>query len=198
MEFWLTGNITEEKVAILIQEIAASTSPRIIVYINSPGGDYTASKHLHGFLCELKKEVVTAVIGECQSAAVLVLVAGAERWATPVAEFMVHQVYDSSVDDDIKKLVDSDAIGIAEYQKIIEACQKSISDCNKLSDEYYSLISAHSNLTLTKIKNKIQSSSGGDWFFNAKEALKMKVIDNIGLPEKILTPEFKASLVRGL
>lgn len=193
MEFWLTGNITEEKVVGLIQAITACPSPRIIVYINSPGGEYSSAKYLHGFLCELKKEVVTAVVGECQSSAVLILVAGNERWATPVAEFMVHAVYDSWPDEEVKRIIDDGDVGVREYQRVIDACQRAIADCNKFSDEYFGLIASHSNLTSNKIRNKVQGTSSGDWFFTSKEALKMQIIDNIGLPEKVATLEAKAA-----
>ncbi len=192
MSFHLTGIITEETASSLIKEIVSCQDERIVLYINSLGGDYEAARFLYGVLIEQKKEVVTAVIGDCWSSAVLVALAGDERWAIPTAKFVIHSVYDTGEDDEITELVGPNAdTGIEEYQKLIEICHERIKSCQQYTEDYYRLIAEHTALTPSKIKNRVEKAKDKDWIFPAKEALKFELIDSIGLPEEKETPKPK-------
>lgn len=184
MKFWLEGEITEESATKLIKEISVCPASRIELYINSSGGCYNSSKYLHSYISALDKEVVTIVVGECMSGAVLVCVAGDERWATTLAKFMIHEAYDEGLDDDIGELVTGAdvSLGAKQYQQLAAVALKKVEECNKETAEYYRLISQNSNLTLPKIKKHVEVAKNGDWEFSAKEALRFHIVDNIGLP----------------
>lgn len=184
MKFFLDGEITEESVNKLIRDVTSCPSKRIIIYINSSGGDFDAAKHFYGFLGATGKDIATAVTGECCSSAVLIAVAGHERWAIPTAKFMIHPVFDTGLDDDVEKLVVGEDVklGIKEYQKLIDEFQRNILSCQKYTDEYFKIISDNSGISAKKIRAQVEQSHDNDWEFTAKEALRYRLIDNIGLP----------------
>jgi ATP-dependent Clp protease protease subunit len=72
-----------------------STDPErdIIMYINSPGGSFTAMTAIYDTMQYLRPDIQTFVIGQAASAAAVLLGAGApgKRYALPNARILVHQ-----------------------------------------------------------------------------------------------------------
>jgi ATP-dependent Clp protease protease subunit len=65
----------------------------ILMYINSPGGSFTAMTAIYDTMQYLRPDIQTFVIGQAASAAALLLGAGApgKRFALPNARILIHQ-----------------------------------------------------------------------------------------------------------
>ncbi len=65
----------------------------ILMYINSPGGAFTAMTAIYDTMQYIRPDVQTFVIGQAASAAAVLLAAGAKgkRYALPNARIMIHQ-----------------------------------------------------------------------------------------------------------
>ena len=65
----------------------------ILMYINSPGGSFTALTAIYDTMQYIKPDVQTFVIGQAASAAAVILAAGApgKRYALPNARVLIHQ-----------------------------------------------------------------------------------------------------------
>lgn len=67
----------------------------IQIYINSPGGSYTAMTAIYDTMQFVKPEVQTVCLGQAASAAAVLLAAGSpgKRYALPHARILIHQPY---------------------------------------------------------------------------------------------------------
>ena len=67
----------------------------IIVYINSPGGSFTALTAIYDTMRFVKPDVMTVCLGQAASAAAVLLAAGAKgkRMALPNSRILIHQPY---------------------------------------------------------------------------------------------------------
>ncbi|MGA9148126.1 MAG: ATP-dependent Clp protease proteolytic subunit [Candidatus Nanopelagicales bacterium] len=67
----------------------------ISIYINSPGGSYTAMTAIYDTMQFVKPEVQTVCLGQAASAAAVLLAAGSpgKRYALPHARILIHQPY---------------------------------------------------------------------------------------------------------
>ncbi|MFA7267310.1 MAG: ATP-dependent Clp protease proteolytic subunit [Candidatus Nanopelagicales bacterium] len=67
----------------------------ISIYINSPGGSYTAMTAIYDTMQFVKPQVQTVCLGQAASAAAVLLAAGApgKRFALPHARILIHQPY---------------------------------------------------------------------------------------------------------
>ena len=70
----------------------------IEIYINSPGGSFTALTAIYDTMQYVKPDVRTVCMGQAASAAAVLLAAGAEgkRIALPNARILIHQPYSES------------------------------------------------------------------------------------------------------
>ena len=67
----------------------------ISIYINSPGGSYTAMTAIYDTMQFVKPDVQTVCLGQAASAAAVLLAAGSpgKRFALPHARILIHQPY---------------------------------------------------------------------------------------------------------
>jgi ATP-dependent Clp protease, protease subunit len=67
----------------------------IQIYINSPGGSYTAMTAIYDTIQFVKPQVQTVCLGQAASAAAVILAAGTpgKRFALPHARILIHQPY---------------------------------------------------------------------------------------------------------
>ncbi len=65
----------------------------ILIYINSPGGSFTAMTAIYDTMQYIRPDVQTFVVGQAASAAAVLLGAGAQgkRFALPNARILIHQ-----------------------------------------------------------------------------------------------------------
>ena len=67
----------------------------ISIYINSPGGSYTAMTAIYDTMQYVKPDIQTVCLGQAASAAAVLLAAGTQgkRFALPHARILIHQPY---------------------------------------------------------------------------------------------------------
>jgi ATP-dependent Clp protease protease subunit len=67
----------------------------IIIYINSPGGSFTALTAIYDTMRFVKPDIMTVCLGQAASAAAVLLAAGAKgkRLALPHSRILIHQPY---------------------------------------------------------------------------------------------------------
>jgi ATP-dependent Clp protease protease subunit len=67
----------------------------ISIYINSPGGSYTAMTAIYDTMQFVKPDITTVCLGQAASAAAVLLAAGSpgKRYALPHARILIHQPY---------------------------------------------------------------------------------------------------------
>jgi ATP-dependent Clp protease protease subunit len=67
----------------------------ISIYINSPGGSYTAMTAIYDTIQYVKPEIATVCLGQAASAAAVLLAAGqpGKRFALPHSRILIHQPY---------------------------------------------------------------------------------------------------------
>jgi ATP-dependent Clp protease protease subunit len=67
----------------------------ISIYINSPGGSFTALTAIYDTMRYLKPDIQTVCLGQAASAAAVILAAGThgKRFALPNSRILIHQPY---------------------------------------------------------------------------------------------------------
>lgn len=134
----------------------------ITIYIDTNGGDVSAAYMISDTIKTCKKPVETIVIGNCMSAGTIIAVAGTKglRFANKHARFLIHEPYVILPkeyiihDEDSKRLL------------------KSSKTCKDEMIEYF--------LQNTKIDRlSLENYINGEYYFSAKEARKLGVIDQI-------------------
>ena len=91
----ITAETANRLVAMLLLLDADSHSEQIDLYINSPGGSVTDGLAIIDAMRCIQASVSTTCIGQAASMAAWILAAGAkgQRFASPNAEIMIHQVF---------------------------------------------------------------------------------------------------------
>ena len=109
----------------------------ISIYINSPGGSFTAMTAIYDTMRYLKPDVQTFCLGQAASAAAVLLAAGTKgkRFALPNARILIHQPYTEGTGGQISDLeIQANEIlrmrGLME-QMIADSTGKPIEDVTK-------------------------------------------------------------------
>ena len=140
----------------------------IVMYINSPGGSFTAMTAIYDTMQYIRPQVQTVVLGQAASAAAVILAAGTpgKRLALPNARVLIHQP----------------AVG--------EAGRGQASDIEIQAAEVLRLrtwleetLSKHSNRTAEQVNTDIER----DKILSAAEALEYGLIDQVLSSRKIGT-----------
>ena len=78
----------------------------IQLYINSPGGSFTAMTAIYDTMRYLKSDVMTVCLGQAASAAAVLLAAGTpgKRYALPNSRILIHQPYTEGTGGQISDL----------------------------------------------------------------------------------------------
>lgn len=139
----------------------------IVMYINSPGGSFTAMTAIYDTMQYIRPQIQTVVLGQAASAAAVILAAGTpgKRLALPNARVLIHQP----------------AFG--------EAGRGQASDIEIQAKEVLRLrtwleqtLSRHSNKTQQEVNNDIER----DKILSADEALEYGLIDQVLTSRKSL------------
>ena len=132
----------------------------IIMYINSPGGSFTAMTAIYDTMQYIRPQVMTVVLGQAASAAAVIAAAGTpgKRLALPNARILIHQP----------------AVG--------EAGRGQASDIEIQAKEILRLrtwleltLEKHSNHDITRINRDLER----DTILSADEALEYGLIDQV-------------------
>ena len=136
----------------------------ISLYINSPGGSFTALTAIYDTMQFVRPDVATVCMGQAASAAAVLLAAGApgKRMALPNARILIHQPYTETGRGQVSDL----EIQAKEIQRMREQLEE--------------MLSKHSNQSPQQISEDIER----DKILTAAEALQYGLIDQITATRK--------------
>jgi len=141
----------------------------IIIYINSPGGSFTAMTAIYDTMQYIKPQVQTVVLGQAASAAAVLLAAGTpgKRLALPNARVLIHQPAMEG--------------GYAQASDIEIHANEMLRMRERLEDT----LAKHSNTP----KDQIPKDTERDKILSATEALEYGLVDQVLESRKSPTPE---------
>lgn len=140
----------------------------IIMYINSPGGSFTALTAIYDTMMYIRPQIQTVCLGQASSAAAIILSAGqyGKRLALPNARVMIHQ---PSTNGERGQASDIE-IQAAEALRIRGWLENTIS--------------FHTGKPIDEVSKDIER----DKFLTAQEALKYGLIDQVLESRKLVSP----------
>ncbi|MCU1598186.1 MAG: ATP-dependent Clp protease, protease subunit [Actinomycetota bacterium] len=132
----------------------------ILMYINSPGGSFTAMTAIYDTMQYIRPSVQTFALGQAASAAAVLLAAGApgKRLALPNARILIHQPAAGSEGSSQASDIEIQAREILRMRSWLE-----------------STLSGHSNRTPEQVNKDIDR----DKILSAEEALEYGIIDQV-------------------
>ncbi|MFF3144339.1 ATP-dependent Clp protease proteolytic subunit, partial [Streptomyces sp. NPDC057927] len=133
--------------------------PDISVYINSPGGSFTALTAIYDTMQFVKPDIQTVCMGQAASAAAILLAAGTpgKRMALPNARVLIHQPYSET--------------GRGQVSDLEIAANEILRMRAQLED----MLAKHSTTPIEKIREDIER----DKILTAEDALAYGLIDQI-------------------
>jgi ATP-dependent Clp protease, protease subunit len=131
----------------------------ISMYINSPGGSFTALTAIYDTMEFVKPDIQTVCMGQAASAAAVLLAAGTrgKRLALPNARVLIHQPYSETGRGQVSDL----EIAAREVQR--------------MRDQLESLLAKHSTRPIEQIRDDIER----DKILTAEEAVEYGLVDQI-------------------
>jgi ATP-dependent Clp protease protease subunit len=143
----------------------------IIMYINSPGGSFTALTAIYDTMQYIKPEVSTVCLGQAASAAAVLLAAGAKgkRLALPNARVLIHQPALAGGDYGQASDIEIQANEVLRMRTWLEET-----------------IARHSNRTAEQVKKDIER----DKILTAEQAVEYGLVDQVLGSRKVGTPAY--------
>ncbi|GAB7183190.1 ATP-dependent Clp protease proteolytic subunit [Kitasatospora sp. Ki12] len=131
----------------------------IQMYINSPGGSFTALTAIYDTMQYVKPDITTVCMGQAASAAAVLLAAGTpgKRMALPNARILIHQPYTETGRGQVSDL---------------EIQAKEIF---RMREQLEQMLSKHSNKSVEQVREDIER----DKILTAEEAAEYGLIDQI-------------------
>jgi len=139
----------------------------ISMYINSPGGSYTAMTAIYDTMQFVKPDIQTICLGQAASAAAVLLAAGThgKRYALPHARILIHQPYTEG----------------GGQGSDIEIQAKEIL---RMRAEMEGILARHTGRTVAQVEADIER----DKILTAEEARSYGVLDEVLASRKAATP----------
>lgn len=136
----------------------------IELYINSPGGSFTALTAIYDTMQYVKPDVRTVCMGQAASAAAVLLAAGApgKRIALPNARILIHQPYTEGGYGQVSDL-EIQANEILRMRTLLEE-----------------MLTRHSNRSVEQVRQDIER----DKILTAHEAVDYGIVDSVIEPRK--------------
>lgn len=137
----------------------------ISIYINSPGGSYTAMTAIYDTMQFVKPEIQTICLGQAASAAALLLAAGTpgKRFALPHSRILIHQPY-------------SEGGGQGSDIEI------QANEILRMRDEMEGILSRHTGRTKDQVRDDIER----DKILTAEMAKEYGIVDQVIASRKVL------------
>jgi ATP-dependent Clp protease protease subunit len=131
----------------------------ISVYINSPGGSFTALTAIYDTMQFVKPDIQTVCMGQAASAAAVLLAAGTpgKRMALPNARVLIHQPYSETGRGQVSDL------------------EIAANEILRMRAQLEEMLAKHSNKPIEQIRDDIER----DKILTAEEALSYGLIDQI-------------------
>ncbi|MED7953257.1 MULTISPECIES: ATP-dependent Clp protease proteolytic subunit [unclassified Streptomyces] len=129
----------------------------IQMYINSPGGSFTALTAIYDTMQYVKPDITTVCMGQAASAAAVLLAAGTpgKRMALPNARILIHQPYTETGRGQVSDLE-------------IQA-----REIFRMREQLEEMLSKHSNKSVEQVRDDIER----DKILTAEEAVEYGLID---------------------
>lgn len=141
----------------------------IKMYINSPGGSFTAMTAIYDTMQYVKSRIQTVCLGQAASAAAVLLAAGAPgmRLALPNARVLIHQP----------------AIGEGSYAQATDI-EIQANELDRMRDWLESTLAAHSGQDIARIRKDIER----DKILSAAQAKDYGLVDQVLESRKPVAP----------
>jgi len=154
----ITDEIANAVMAQLLCLQSMDSDRDISIYINSPGGSFTALTAIYDTMQFVKPQVQTYCLGQAASAAAVILAAGTpgKRFALANSRVLIHQPY-------------TEGGGQASD---VEIQAREVLRMRKLLEE---LIAKHSNRTVEQVEKDIER----DKILTAPEAVEYGLVDRV-------------------
>ena len=132
----------------------------IVMYINSPGGSFTAMTAIYDTMQYIRPQIQTVVLGQAASAAAVILAAGSpgKRLALPNARVLIHQPAFGEAGRGQASDIEIQAAEVLRLRTWLEQT-----------------LSKHSNRTQEQVNNDIER----DKILSADDALEYGLIDQV-------------------
>lgn len=145
----------------------------IVMYINSPGGSFTAMTAIYDTMQYIRPQIQTTVLGQAASAAAVIAAAGTpgKRLALQNARILIHQ---PSAGEGGRGQASDIEIQAAEVLRMRTWLEETLA--------------AHSNISQEQVNRDIER----DKILSAQEALEYGLIDQVLTPRKNVTPALTA------
>ena len=155
----ISDDVANAVIAQLLCLQSMNPDQDISIYINSPGGSFTALTAIYDTIQFIKPDVQTVCIGQAASAAAILLAAGTpgKRLALPNSRILIHQPYTEGTFGQTSDI----EIQANEILRMRELLEKMISD--------------HSGRPLEQVSRDIER----DKYLTAEQALEYGIIDEI-------------------
>ena len=140
----------------------------IQMYINSPGGSFTALTAIYDTMQYVKPDITTVCMGQAASAAAVLLAAGTpgKRMALPNARILIHQPYTETGRGQVSDL---------------EIQAKEIF---RMREQLEEMLSKHSNKSVEQVRDDIER----DKILTAQGALEYGLVDQVLASRKEARP----------
>jgi len=154
----IDDTIADDVMAQLLTLESMDPDRDILLYINSPGGSFTALTAIYDTMQFVKPQVQTYCLGQAASAAAVILAAGTpgKRFALANSRVLIHQPY-------------TEGGGQASD---VEIQAREVLRMRKLLEE---LIAKHSNRTVEQVEKDIER----DKILTAPEAVEYGLVDRV-------------------
>ncbi|WP_165985568.1 ATP-dependent Clp protease proteolytic subunit [Streptomyces sp. YIM 98790] len=131
----------------------------IQMYINSPGGSFTALTAIYDTMQFVKPDIQTVCMGQAASAAAVLLAAGTQgkRMALPHARILIHQPYSETGRGQVSDL------------------EIAANEVQRMRNQLEELLSKHSNQPVESIRQDIER----DKILTSEQAVEYGLIDQI-------------------
>jgi ATP-dependent Clp protease, protease subunit len=158
--------VANDVIAQLICLESADPDRDILIYINSPGGSFTALTAIYDTLVFVRPEIQTFCMGQAASAAAVLLAAGAKgkRYALQNSRILIHQP--SGGTEGPQQISDLD-IQAREFQRIRDLMEE--------------ILARHTGQTIETIHRDVER----DKIFTAQQAKEYGLVDEVITTRKI-------------
>ena len=145
----------------------------IVMYINSPGGSFTAMTAIYDTMQYIRPQIQTTVLGQAASAAAVIAAAGTpgKRLALQNARILIHQPSTGDAGRGQASDIEIQAAEVLRMRTWLEMT-----------------LATHSNVSQEQINKDIER----DKILSAEEALEYGLIDQVLTPRKNATPALTA------
>ena len=157
-ESWFDDDVTPE---MFRSELFSGTG-RVVIWINSPGGDCIAASQIYSMLMDYKDDVIVKIDGIAASAASVIAMAGTKVLMAPTALMMIHNPATGAFGDH------------SDMQQAIEML-------NEVKESIINAYEIRTGISRSKLAHMMDDTT----WMNARKAIELGFADEILTDEKL-------------